>query len=91
MNSPLRWVDSDQQFADDLTKVFSVDKILDILGKKVISVVFDPSFISAKKKRQIKSQEKRSGLVQPEVNYTQEQRRFLPVKIWYMCSLLCVC
>ena len=65
-------MDSDQQYADDLTKVFSVDKLLEILKKKTISVVFDPSSISAKKKRQIKSQEKRNEQVQPEINYTQE-------------------
>ena len=72
INSPLRWVDSDQQYADDRTEVFAVDKLLEILRKKTVCVMFDPSFISAQKKRQIKSQEKKNEQVQPEINYTQE-------------------
>ena len=72
INSPLRWVDSDQQYADDRTKVFAVDKLLEILRKKTICVMFDPSFISAQKKRQIKSQEMKNEQVQPEINYTHK-------------------
>lgn len=30
INAVLRWVDSDQQLADDLTKLFCVDKILEV-------------------------------------------------------------
>lgn len=51
-NSVLRWVDSDQQMADDLTKMFSVDRILLMLKHRVCSIVFDSTFTSAKKKRQ---------------------------------------
>ena len=53
-NSVLRWVDSDQQMADDLTKMFSVDRILLMLNLNVCSIVFDSTFTSAKKKRQEK-------------------------------------
>ena len=53
-NSVLRWVDSDQQMADDLTKMFSVDRILLMLNLHVCSIVFDSTFTSAKKKRQEK-------------------------------------
>ena len=66
INSPLRWVDSDQQYADDLTKVFSVDKLLEILRKKTICGVFDPSFISAEKKKQVKSQETEMNRFSPK-------------------------
>ena len=54
INAVLRWVDSDQQLADDLTKLFSVDKILEVLKQKEICITFDSTFMSAKKKRQLK-------------------------------------
>ena len=56
INAVLRWVDSDQQLADDLTKLFCVDKILEVLKQKEICIIFDSSFMSAKKKRQLKVQ-----------------------------------
>ena len=49
-NSVLRWVDSDQQMADDLTKMFSVDRILLMLKHRLCSIVFDSTFTSVKKK-----------------------------------------
>ena len=51
-NSTLKWVDSDQQIADDLTKLFAVDKMLMMLKRETCCIVFDSSFTSAKKKRQ---------------------------------------
>jgi replicative superfamily II helicase len=48
----LKWVDSDQQIADDSTKLFAVDKMLMMLKRETCCIVFDSSFTSAKKKRQ---------------------------------------
>lgn len=49
-----RWVDSDQQLADTLSKAFSYDTFLNIFQRKQISLLFDPSFVSAKKKRALR-------------------------------------
>jgi hypothetical protein len=50
-NCPLKWVNSDQQVADDTTKVFEVDKLLNLLHRREVGLVFDGSFTSAKKRR----------------------------------------
>lgn len=47
----VRWVDSDQQLADGLSKPLKFDHILSMLQHGLISVTFDPLFVSAKKKR----------------------------------------
>ena len=47
----IRWVDSDQQLADGLSKGHQVEHLLDLLVKGVLSIQFDPLFTSAKKKR----------------------------------------
>ena len=47
----LRWVDSDQQFADGLSKVGAHDQLLSMCQKGCLRLVFDESFTSAKKKR----------------------------------------
>ena len=52
INAPMKWVDSDQQFANDLTKLFCVDQLLDLMKLGKMSIVFDPTFTSAKRKRQ---------------------------------------
>lgn len=49
-----RWVDSDQQLADTLSKAFSFESFLNIFQRKAISLFFDPSFVSAKKKRALR-------------------------------------
>ena len=51
-NSVMKWVDSDQQHANDLTKLFSVDQLLNLLRTGRIGITFDPTFTSAKRKRQ---------------------------------------
>lgn len=59
-NAPLKWVNSNHQMADDLTKVFEVDKMLDLLQRRTFSIVFDDSFTSAKKENKAnQSSEKR--------------------------------
>lgn len=47
----VRWTDSDQQLADGLSKPMRFDHLLDLLKQGLISIVFDPMFTSAKKKR----------------------------------------
>ena len=49
----VRWVDSDQEFADGLSKPFHYDHLQSIFRLGVLSIHFDPLFISAKKKRQL--------------------------------------
>lgn len=46
-----RWVDSDQQLADALSKAFHYEGFLKICQRKEISLWFDDTFTSAKKKR----------------------------------------
>lgn len=54
----VKWCDSDQQLADGLSKPFHYDQLVDLLSLGVISVIFDPLFTSAKKKRQMLRQER---------------------------------
>lgn len=62
-NAPLRWLDSDQQLADDLTKSFCVDKLLHTMRSGQLAITWDPDYVSAKRKRQArwKAQESRFG------------------------------
>ena len=53
INAVLRWVDSNQEMADDLTKMFAVDKLIETLTRGRIKITFDSQFLSAKKKRQM--------------------------------------
>ena len=46
-----KWVDSDQQLADALSKAFHYEGFLKICQRQEISLWFDDSFTSAKKKR----------------------------------------
>ena len=46
-----RWVDSDQQLADGLSKPFSYTSLVTACQRATISIQFDSQFISAKKKR----------------------------------------
>ena len=48
----LRWVDSDQELADGLTKMHAYDQLLRALQLNKWSIVFDERFVSAKRKRQ---------------------------------------
>lgn len=50
-----RWVDSDQMFGGDLTKMFSVDKLIVLLKNGHIGVIFNPEFVSAKRKRMLRT------------------------------------
>lgn len=54
----VKWCDSDQQLADGLSKPFHYDQLIELLHLGLVSVVFDPLFISAKKKRQMLRQER---------------------------------
>ena len=47
----LRWVDGDQQLADGLSKNNEYDQLIEIFRRGAIRLVFDPQFVSAKKKR----------------------------------------
>ena len=47
----IRWCDSDQQLADGLSKNNQYEQLISIFAKRVFSLVFDPQFTSAKKKR----------------------------------------
>ena len=49
-----RWVDSDQQLADALSKAFHYESFLKVFQRQEISLFFDPSFVSAKKKRALR-------------------------------------
>lgn len=51
-----RWVDSDQQLADSLSKAFEFDAILHAFQKRKIALLFDPMFMSARKKRAQRNQ-----------------------------------
>jgi len=51
-----RWVDSDQELADGLTKPWRFDQLVRALGLGRWSVFFDPEFVSARRKRQLRHQ-----------------------------------
>ena len=53
-----KWVDSDQQLADALSKAFHYESFLTIFQRKEIAISFDPSFMSAKKKRALRRKPK---------------------------------
>ena len=48
-NILVKWVDSDQQLADNLSKPFKYDHLQEVLKKGSLSIVFDPDFVSAQK------------------------------------------
>jgi len=48
----VKWVDSDQQLGDGLSKPNHFDSLLEMLRYGSLSIVFDPLFVSAKTKRQ---------------------------------------
>ena len=72
INSQLKWTDSDQQMADGLTKLFTVDKLLEMLKRNSCCIVFDSSFTSAKKKRQERNREKEYDTWDGEKNSRDE-------------------
>ena len=47
----LRWVDGGQQLADGLSKNNEYDQMIEIFRRGAIRLVFDPQFVSAKKRR----------------------------------------
>ena len=47
----LKWVDSDQQLADNLSKPFSYNSLLLAMERGNLCIQFDSKFVSAKKKR----------------------------------------
>ena len=51
-----RWVDSDQQLADSLSKAFEFDALLHAFQKQKVALLFDPMFMSARKKRAQRNQ-----------------------------------
>ena len=58
----VKWVDSDQQLGDGLSKPNQFDSLLEILRFGSLSIVFDPLFVSAKRKRQQKRQKASAGV-----------------------------
>ena len=80
-NTDLKWTDSDQQRADDLTKIFEVDKLLDMIQRGVVVISWDSKFISAKRKRRERSSAKESeasGHVEQEENFIDVVLSLLP-------------
>ena len=51
LNGRVRWVNSDQQIVDGLTKESKCHDYMEILRRNRIRISFDPDFVSAKKKR----------------------------------------
>ena len=56
----IRWVDSDQQLADGLSKNNEYEQLLEICQQGAFRLVFDPRFTSAKKKRQAAAKQRRA-------------------------------
>ena len=52
----LRWVDSDQELADGLTKPFHAEQILKAVRWACWKITFDPNYVSAEKKRILRKQ-----------------------------------
>ena len=53
----VKWCDPDQKLADGLSKPFHCDQLVDLLRLGLISIVFEPLFVSAKKKKLMQRQE----------------------------------
>lgn len=49
-----RWVSGDQELADGLTKPWQGEQLIKALEKTKWCIIFDPEFMSAKRKRQLK-------------------------------------
>ena len=68
-----RWVDSDQQLADGLSKPFVMDSLLTSLQKGKLCLEFD-QFVSAKRKRAWRREQHVKGpTLTPEVPAHQEE------------------
>ena len=60
-NVRCRWVSGDQELADGLTKPWQGDQLIKALEKARWQIVFDPEFMSAKRKKQLNQIQKRHG------------------------------
>ena len=60
-NVRCRWVSGDQELADGLTKPWQGDQLIKALEKARWRIVFDPEFMSAKRKKQLNQIHKRHG------------------------------
>ena len=75
----VKWCDSDQQLADGLSKPFHYDQLVDLLRLGLISIVFDPLFVSAKKKKLMQRQEQKEkaqvvDLPEESVVFSQQEK-----------------
>ena len=69
-----RWVDSDQQLADGLSKPFMMDSLLNSLQKGKLCLEFDDQFVSANRKRAWRrEQHVKSLTLTPEAPAHQEE------------------
>jgi hypothetical protein len=62
-NVKARWVNSDQELADGLTKPWKFDQLIKAMQKGCWRIIFDPDFVSARKARKLQPQRNGYGIL----------------------------
>ena len=75
-----RWVDSDQQLADNLSKPFAFNNLLEALQKGEVCIHFGSKFTSAKKKRAWIRNQKNSTT---EIQEMRSQQKNILDQCWF--------
>ena len=80
IGAQLRWVDSDQQLADNLSKPFTFTSLMNALQRGMICLQFDTQFMSSKKKRAWKrgQQNKTEPRETPQTDESHLEKSFHP-------------
>ena len=60
-NVRCRWVSGDQELADGLTKPWKGEQLIQALSQTTWRIVFDPNFVSGKKRKQVRQLETKYG------------------------------
>ena len=60
-NVRCRWVSGDQELADGLMKPWKGEQLIQALSQTTWRIVFDPNFVSGRKRKQVKQLETKYG------------------------------
>jgi hypothetical protein len=71
-----KWVDSDQQLADAFSKAFHFEEFLKVFQRREVSLYFDPTFMSAKRKRALRGKPRFFQKKKTEDSMSKQQKDF---------------
>ena len=71
-----KWVDSGQQLADAFSKAFHFEEFLKVFQRREVSLYFDPTFMSAKRKRALRGNPRFFQKKKTEDSMSKQQKDF---------------